>query len=505
MTEKRAAGDPRTPAKEPSPHEEVAHEAPLDATQVRRLASSGAVLIVLRGTALQAFSFGANIVLARLLVPHDFGLVALGNSILEFGSLMATGGASQALIRQEHPPSIAALRAIVGFQLVVTTAVAVVVAVSVIPIGSGGRLAAVMALSLPLLAFRSPAAVMLERSLSYRALVTAEIAENVVYYTWALATVSAGWGVWGLATAVLVRTLAGTALLIAIGPVRLLWPSWSWSQVRPIITQGAKFQAISVANLVRDQMLNVAIAAISGLSVLGLWSLAARALSVPTILLEALWRVSYPAMSRLITLEEDIRVIVERSVGMVATVGGLALCPVAASAPALIPAVFGARWAGAADALPAACVGLMIAGPISVASGGYLAASGRAGTVLRGAVWHTVAQFAVALPLLPVLHLWGVGLGLLASSVVEALILGRRTAQATHAKMLRPLMSPLVASCVAGSLGWLFANAQGPGLSVGILAGVAAAAIYALLMLATPGNLLLQTLGQVRTAMAAAR
>jgi O-antigen/teichoic acid export membrane protein len=170
--------------------------------EVRRRAAAGAALLAGRGAALQLLAFGAGIVLARLLVPHDFGLVALGTTIMYFGSLMANYGLGSALIRRPEALERDDLAAVVGFQLVLTGALAALVASSAAFFGRAGLLAAVMVASLPITAFRSPGAIALERRLSYRPLIAVEVLENGVYYGWAIATVVAGWGVWGLATAV---------------------------------------------------------------------------------------------------------------------------------------------------------------------------------------------------------------------------------------------------------------------------------------------------------------
>jgi O-antigen/teichoic acid export membrane protein len=493
-----------TGAAAPESASDVFEEA-LEAPEIKRRAVGGAVLVGLRGVGIQALAFGANIVLARLLAPHAFGLVAIGNTIVTFGDLMATQGAATTLIRNPTTPQLADLRAVAGFQLAVTGLITAGTVAIALQFGMAGRLAAVMSLALPLLSLRSPPAVMLERSLAYRKLVAVEITENVVYYAWAIGTVVAGFGVWGLATGVLVRIVAGTVVINSIGPVGWLRPSWAWSRLRPVLGFGVRLQATVGLNFARDQLINVAIAAETTIATVGLWSLAYRALSIPMLLFDALWRVAYPAITRLMAIGENTRTIVERSMGMVATAGTAPLCALAAAAPAFIPGVFGARWSGAADVLPAACLGLIIVGPISVSSGGFLGAHGDAKTILKGAFLHTIAQFAVAMPLLPFLHLWGVGLGILAACLVEAVVLGRRSQELTGARVVRSITGPVAAGVIAGVGGWIFAHFVGHTLAIGIAAAALTTAGYVLLLALVPGNMLLPTLRMMRQAIGAAK
>ena len=90
----------------------------------------------------------------------------------------------------------------------------------------------------------------------------------------------------------------------------------------------------------------------------------------------------------------------ERFARVTALASGAMLAPLAASAHFLVPALFGTDWAPAADPLPWASAGLLVAGPISVAAAGYLYSEKDVrtpliATVINGAVW--IALTAVLL------------------------------------------------------------------------------------------------------------
>jgi hypothetical protein len=70
----------------------------LDADEVRRRAAAGAAALGVRNVVLLAAGLVANLVLARLLVPSDFGYVALGQTLALVGSYLASGGIGIALI-----------------------------------------------------------------------------------------------------------------------------------------------------------------------------------------------------------------------------------------------------------------------------------------------------------------------------------------------------------------------------------------------------------------------
>ena len=134
---------------------------------------------------------------------------------------------------------------------------------------------------------------------------------------------------------------------------------------------------------------------------LGLWSVAWRIIQIPVSLFAALWRVSFPGMSRLVAAKEDVGSTIERVIALVAIGTGVLVAPLAASASAWIHVLIGAQWANAASAIPPACFAMTFGVPISVALAGYLWAIGAASVPLRATLVGIPAMLLVLLPLLP--------------------------------------------------------------------------------------------------------
>ena len=134
--------------------------------ELRRRALGGIVIVFTRGVAIALLSFAGSVVLARLLNPHAFGLIAFGMAVVLFGSLLADGGLGAGLIRRAEPPAVEELQALTGFQLGVTVGLALVTAAVAAPFGEAGRVTALMVWSLPLAMLQIPGRILLERSLS---------------------------------------------------------------------------------------------------------------------------------------------------------------------------------------------------------------------------------------------------------------------------------------------------------------------------------------------------
>ncbi|HEV2811821.1 MAG TPA: oligosaccharide flippase family protein [Solirubrobacteraceae bacterium] len=452
----------------------------LGTEEVRDRAAAGAGVLGMRSALVYALGIVANIALARLLTPRDFGVVALGSVLLVVGVQLTGAGMAGGLIRREEPPEPLELEAVMGLQLALATALAVIAAAAALTLGRDGLVVAVMLASLPIAAARLPATVVLERQLLYRPIALVDLAEAISYYVWALAAVALGFGVWGLASAVVARSVIGVLTMARLGPLGFVRPRWSWPHVRGIVRFGAKIQAGAVVVIVRDQGLNVGLTAVAGVATLGVWSLAYRILQVPVLIVMVAVRVSFPLMSRTLAAREDPAPVIERSVATMTVALAVVLVGLVGCAPAALPALLGEAWRDVPAALLWSALGLLISAPVMIGTIGYLYATDHAGAVVTAIVLQTIVWFAVTLPTIPALGAVAVGVGSVPAGAVLAATAGRRAARLTGAAILRNLALPAALGIAAGAAGWALA-ASGPDT---LLAGAAGAAVGELLLLA---------------------
>jgi O-antigen/teichoic acid export membrane protein len=259
-------------------------------------------------------------------------------------------------------------------------------------------------------------------------------------------------------------------------------PRLDLGRTRQLLSLGVKFQGLQVVLLIRDQGMAIAIAAIGGFEALGVWNIVYRFTTVVIILMESLWRVSFPALSRLRETGEDPMPVVERAASMAAVVSGVLVVPLAGSAPALVPVLFGSHWTPAVKVLPLAACAVMLAGPITAIAFGYLLSEARAGVLLRMAIADGLTTWAVGLPLLATVGVIGLGAGQAASGVVDLVFLTAAVWGGSYRRGFSITLVPL-AAVVAGSIpAWLIAVALGKGV-VALLASVAVGElIYAALV-----------------------
>ncbi len=449
-------------------------ESRLDPTEIRRRAIAGGLAIALRSVLLRIIGFAGGLVLARILVPGEYGTVALAQSVVAIGAVVSGGGLGAALVGREAKPEREELSAVFGLQLLLTVGMAVV-ALTVGPFfGTLGVLIAIMSLAMPIDALRVVPGVMLERQLRYGPVVKAEVVDLAAFNVLAI-PLTLLIGVQGVALAGVGRALAGTVVLVAASPVGFVAPRPHIGRIRGIIGFGVAFQSVGVLVAVREWLLNIGIATIASSAVLGFWALASRLLAVVGLALESLYRVTFPSVARLLDADEHPGPFLERGLNLATLTTGLFAVALACAAPALIPVLFGNRWEQTIDILPFAVVGLLLVGPLSSIGGGYLYAIGEAVQVLRTVGVQAVTWLVVGLGLLPLLGAKGIGVGMLVASAADFAYLSYSLRRHIALGIGRAVGWPFVAALAAIAAGQVVTRALAPdvaGLAAGLATGL---------------------------------
>lgn len=454
----------------------------LTGTEVRSRALTSALTLGARSFAVRGVSLLGFLALARIMTREEIGAIAVGTSILVFGNFLVNAGLGIALIREREEPSRRDLAAVSALQLGVA-GVVFLIALAVSPLlGIAGPVTALMLGSLMFSAVKVPGIVMLERRLRYRPILLADIGEAASFVIVSVALALAGWGPTGVGLAALARGAVGALTITLLSPVGFVLPRPSLARVRAMVGFGANVQGVSLVVMARDQSLNLAAATISGLVTLSIWSVAYRFMLVPGLVYESLGRLMLPALSRLHTLDEDLRPTLQRATQRMAVLTGVAVSGLAGTAPALIPLLIGDRWTEVARVLPVLSATLVVASPVAVVGVGYLYAIGEARPVLLANLWSGATGVAVGITLLPFLGAQALALAAVTNATVEAVLVSRLVARRCGVQLLRALPVPVVAAAASGAAGYAASEHLGPNIVSLSLALVCSTAGYAMIL-----------------------
>jgi lipopolysaccharide exporter len=295
------------------------------------------------------------LILARLLAPEDFGLLAIATvahdlmlTVTNFGMVPALIQRRDAEARHYHAAWTVNLIRGAGVAIVVAVAAPLIARLFGDPRATG--LIALIALRPLLTGLKSIRVADLERDLDFKALAQVEIPASVVNTIVAIALVPV-MGVYAL----IAGMLAGAA--VQVGASYLLAPyrphlTLSREAASPLFRYGRWILATSLVGVVGEAALRVVIARGLGTAELGLYYLAARLVSIPNgVISTILGAVTFPLHVQL--QERADRAVNAFQSNMTALLASLV--PVYVTlivlAPVLIRDVLGERWEGAATAI----------------------------------------------------------------------------------------------------------------------------------------------------------
>ena len=310
-----------------------------------------------RSAADQLLMLASTAVLARLLPPRAFGLVAMAGMAMTFIKYFAQMGLTRAMVqrpelRRAHVragmTSSLAL-GLVAYGVVWLAAPLAGVAFEepdVVPV------LRLLGLALVLSSAGMAAEALMERRLAFRALALRTIVANVLGLVTAIGFAVAGYGVFALVLATLVTTAVKS--LLAYAYVRHdLRPILRAAPYRDLLAYGSRSSVIGFLEFLGHDLGTVLIGRWAGAGPLGLYNRAELLVRLPsqTIAMN-LSKVLFPVFSVIQTQVERLRRAYLQAIEVTAAVV-LPLCAgIAVAAPEIVAVVLGPQWSRSADLVP---------------------------------------------------------------------------------------------------------------------------------------------------------
>ncbi|MDQ3890338.1 MAG: lipopolysaccharide biosynthesis protein [Actinomycetota bacterium] len=341
----------------------------------------------------QAIVLASTALLARILSPAEFGLVALALVFITLLDTVSDLGLGPALVisseeaLRDRANTVFALTVLIGAVLSALTAAIAPLAALVFHQPELVPLLAVLGLNFLLRSFGATHYAVAQKRIDFRSRTAAELAGVVVRGGTGITLALAGFGAWSLVVGYLAGTVAVTATLWSLVPWR---PSGRPSRVRvpAMLRFGTTLTGVDVLAAVISQVDYVFVARVLGTQALGLYTLGFR---LPEMLIISLavvaGRVLFPAFAAV--EREELRRVFLVSVRYAAIVAFPLAAGLAALAEPFVLALFGDRWHGSIAAMrvlslyaPAVAIGI----PAGIA----YKATGEAAILLKLAVPRTV-------------------------------------------------------------------------------------------------------------------
>jgi O-antigen/teichoic acid export membrane protein len=347
--------------------------------------------------------FASVVILARLLMPEDFGLVASVGPIVAFVALLQNLGLQQALV-QRKDISDRQLNQVFWVSALVGLGSSVLVAVLAPAIaafyGDQRMLGITIASALPLL-LGSIAAVplaLMNRHLQFGQLALNDVMTAAAGFLAAAIAAWAGMGYWSL---VLGPAAAAVVALVAA------WQVVRWTPSRPdlkidgdILSFGANLTGFNLVNFFSRNLDNILIGKYSGAIELGYYDRAYKLLLFPLQnITQPLTRVMVPLLSRIHEDKARFRDLYVRTNWMLAAVTMPGIAALTLASGPVVELLFGPRWTAVAPIF--AWLGIAsLMQSVSSTTGWIFICQGKTKVMFQWGIYSsltTVASFIVGL------------------------------------------------------------------------------------------------------------
>jgi O-antigen/teichoic acid export membrane protein len=291
----------------------------------------------------------STLILAKLLTPSDFGLVAIASMMIEVIQLLRDMGLSEAVIssrRKDRAALDTAHTVLVGYNVllfVLASAASPLVAQfygnpTLVPI------VLLMSSNLVINSLRLVPLTLIRRNLEYRKLVLPDVVPTTVSSIVGIAMALMGFGVWSLVAKTMVQSILALVLIQLVIPYR---PRFGFDRAaaRELFGYGKFIVGSSILFVALFNIDRLIVSKIAGIAAFGAYDLAARIADMPAKQFSGLvGAVMFPIFSTMERSGPALRGMFLRTMKYTASITFPAAVGLAAFGPAIVDKLYGPRW-----------------------------------------------------------------------------------------------------------------------------------------------------------------
>ena len=358
----------------------------------------GMVTLVSQGVS-AVIQLASTVILAHLLSPKDFGIIAMVMVVTAFAGLFQDLGLSAAVIQTKElshaqKSNLFWLNVLVG--LVLTLLVAAASPLVAVFYHREELVEVTRALSLTFFlgSLGSQHSAMLEREMQFTRRASATVAGVILTFLVSLALAVSGYSYWALVWGSLSGTICTSLCFVLLSPLRPGLPSRG-SGVKSMLQFGAHVTSFNFVNYLSRNLDNILIGRTWGADALGFYSRAYQLLMFPINNLRSpLSAVAFPAMSKLEANSQEYRSYYRGLIRILAMVTMPIVAWMYAASNEVVLITLGEKWLASAQIFSVLAISGFIQ-PVSSMRGLILLSSGQAKrNFYAGMITAAVVSFA---------------------------------------------------------------------------------------------------------------
>ena len=318
-------------------------------TTLKDRAIKSMIWVTIDKTGGYALLFVSNLVLARLLMPEDFGCIAMLNVFLAFADILIHGGFGSALIQKKSPTRLDyssvfycnLFISIVLYLLLFFSAPAIAKFYQ-IPLLS--KVLRVQAVTLIINSFTVVQLSILKKNLHFKALAIRNITSSVIGVIVCVVCAFLGMGVWSLVLNMLVSSSFGVLLLWRTSDWRPAM-EFSFASIKELFSFGGLMMISSIVSSVYENLQSLIIGKFYSASDLGYVNQAKKLESVPSgALSSVVSQVSFPVFSQIQEDTVNLKNALKKNIKSIQYINLPMMLLLLVIAEPLILLLYGERW-----------------------------------------------------------------------------------------------------------------------------------------------------------------
>ncbi len=276
----------------------------MNETSLRGKVLTGTGFLILRQITINILNFLGNLILARILLPEDFGIYALIMFLITFFILIGDSGLGAIIIRKPKKLSDNIISTIFTFQQIFMFIISILLFIVTIFLEPQLKkpetiwLFRISIISFFLLSFRIVQVQLLERNLLFGKIALLEIGEVLAFQGTAVSLAFSGFGVWAMVLGLLVKNIVMLIIILFISEWKIKYKFY-FRLLKPILPFGLSFQGSHFLNFIKDSTVPIWISSVLGIKSLGYLTWANSLAIYPILLSNLLSRILFPFFSRI--------------------------------------------------------------------------------------------------------------------------------------------------------------------------------------------------------------
>lgn len=389
-------------------------------SDLRAKMARGAIWMVLFKLLDRSIGLISTLILVRLLVPADFGVVAMATSLVALLELFGAFGFDNALIQRQNAGR-AHYDTAWTLNLLISLALAVSMAALAFPIAAYYQESKVvpivfaLAVTCAIQGLENIGVVNFRKDMMFDKEFRYLLTKRLIAF--AVTVPLAFWwrNHWALVAGMIAGRCAGVALSYALHPYR---PRFSLAAGKDLFSFSKWMVLINVLAFLKERSADFVIGRIAGPHALGMFNISVEFANAPgNELVAPINRAIYPAYAKLAHDLDALRTEYLSVMSLIALIAMPAIAGIAATANLIVPVVFGAKWLEARSLL--ALLAIFGVGQIMFtnAYAAFLALD-RADVPTRISAIYVAVQLALLVTLTPMFGLMGAASAYVATSLL---------------------------------------------------------------------------------------